>query len=162
MMPGGLTALPAIAWHRQSASSLLQIIALWMSASLVVCVTERSFAADNDQGAQLAATCAACHRLDGHDRGIPSIVGLSEEQFVAVMTAFKSGERSGPIMRPMARALSNEEQLKQFAAQMAAQIPLSRVGQPDEIAKAVVFLASDDSSFVAGAELVVEGGMIAV
>jgi NAD(P)-dependent dehydrogenase (short-subunit alcohol dehydrogenase family) len=60
------------------------------------------------------------------------------------------------------RALGNEEELKEFAAKMAAEIPLGRVGQPDEIAKAVVFLASDDSSFVAGAELVVDGGMIAV
>ena len=86
-----------------------EIIALSMVASVVVSVAERSFAADNDQGAQLVATCAACHRLDGHDRGIPSIVGLSEEQLVTVMTAFKSGERSGPIMRTMARSLSNEE-----------------------------------------------------
>jgi cytochrome c553 len=108
-MPRGSSAVPATARPRQSAGSLDQIIALSMVASLVVSVAVRSFAADNDQGAQLAATCTACHRLDGYDTGIPSIVGLSEEQFVTVMRAFKSGERSGPIMRTMARSLSNEE-----------------------------------------------------
>ena len=108
-MPGGSTAVPATAGHRQTALSFHLIIALSMGASLVVSVAERGFAADNDQGAQLAATCAACHRLDGHDRGIPSIVGLSEEQLVTVMRAFKSGERSGPIMRTVARSLNNEE-----------------------------------------------------
>ena len=86
-----------------------EIIVLSMVATLVVSAAEHSFAADNDQGGQLAAACAACHRLDGHDRGIPSIVGLNEEQFVTVMRAFKSGERSGPIMRTVARSLSNEE-----------------------------------------------------
>ena len=51
-----------------------------------------------------------------------------------------------------------KEQLKGFIDMQANQIPLGRVGTPDEIAKAVVFLASDDSSFVNGTELFVDGG----
>ena len=51
------------------------------------------------------------------------------------------------------------EQVKGFIDSQAQNIPLGRVGAPDEIAKAVVFLASDDSSFVHGAELFVDGGM---
>jgi NAD(P)-dependent dehydrogenase (short-subunit alcohol dehydrogenase family) len=41
-------------------------------------------------------------------------------------------------------------------------VPLGRLGTPDEIAKAVVFLASDDASFVTGAELFVDGGFAQV
>jgi NAD(P)-dependent dehydrogenase (short-subunit alcohol dehydrogenase family) len=51
-----------------------------------------------------------------------------------------------------------DEQIKGFTAQAAATTPLGRTGTPDEIAKAVVFLASDDSSFVNGIELFVDGG----
>jgi NAD(P)-dependent dehydrogenase (short-subunit alcohol dehydrogenase family) len=53
----------------------------------------------------------------------------------------------------------SDEQLKAFVDSQAVNIPLGRVGTPDEIAKAVVFLASDDSSFVNGIELFVDGGM---
>jgi NAD(P)-dependent dehydrogenase (short-subunit alcohol dehydrogenase family) len=53
----------------------------------------------------------------------------------------------------------NDQQLQEFVDSQAATIPLGRVGTPDEIAKAVVFLASDDSSFVNGIELFVDGGM---
>ncbi|WP_076997668.1 glucose 1-dehydrogenase [Variovorax sp. KK3] len=52
----------------------------------------------------------------------------------------------------------DKEQLKGFVDAQAQTIPLGRVGTPDEIAKAVVFLASDDSSFVNGIELFVDGG----
>ena len=52
----------------------------------------------------------------------------------------------------------NDEQLKQFEAQAAATTPLGRTGTPDEIAKAVLFLASADSSYITGIELFVDGG----
>ncbi len=52
----------------------------------------------------------------------------------------------------------NDEQIKQFDAQAAANTPLGRTGTPDEIAKAVLFLASDDSSFITGIEPFVDGG----
>lgn len=51
------------------------------------------------------------------------------------------------------------EQVEGFIDSQASTIPLGRVGTVDEIAKAVVFLASDESSFVNGVELFVDGGM---
>ena len=52
-----------------------------------------------------------------------------------------------------------KEQMAGFIASQTAVIPLGRVGVPDEIAKAVLFLAADESSFVNGIELFVDGGM---
>jgi len=46
--------------------------------------------------------------------------------------------------------------------QLASDVPLGRLGQPEEIAKAAVFLASEDASFIAGIELFVDGGTVQV
>jgi NAD(P)-dependent dehydrogenase (short-subunit alcohol dehydrogenase family) len=69
----------------------------------------------------------------------------------------------GPIDTPglnnlVASTGAGEEQLRM----LANSVPLGRLGTPDEIAKAVVFLASDDSSYITGTELFVDGGFAQV
>jgi NAD(P)-dependent dehydrogenase (short-subunit alcohol dehydrogenase family) len=69
----------------------------------------------------------------------------------------------GPIETPaMDNIGGSVEKTREFKAAMAAAVPLGRLGQPDEIARVAVFLASDDSSFVTGIELFVDGGMAQV
>lgn len=67
----------------------------------------------------------------------------------------------GPIKTPGLVELVGTDagQQQGFLDHLASLIPMGRVGDPDEIAKAAVFLASDDSSFVTGIELFVDGGL---
>jgi NAD(P)-dependent dehydrogenase (short-subunit alcohol dehydrogenase family) len=67
----------------------------------------------------------------------------------------------GPIRTPGLVELAGNDAAQQqgLLDYMASQVPIGRVGEVDEIAKAVTFLASDDSSFIAGAELFVDGGL---
>ncbi len=66
----------------------------------------------------------------------------------------------GPIdTEGLNNILGDSEQGKARKAGFGQMVPLGRVGKPEEIAKAVLFLVSEDSSYVTGAELFVDGGM---
>ena len=69
----------------------------------------------------------------------------------------------GPIHTPgLVDLAPNKEAQDGLLAYLASQVPMGRLGQPAEIGKAAVFLASSDSSFVNGAELFVDGGLAQV
>jgi NAD(P)-dependent dehydrogenase (short-subunit alcohol dehydrogenase family) len=53
-----------------------------------------------------------------------------------------------------------EDQLQQTKEWIKGQVPMNRFAHPDEIAEAVLYLCSPASSFVAGADLVIDGGML--
>ena len=66
----------------------------------------------------------------------------------------------GPTYTPIfAKTGMPEEQLNEFAAAVQNRIPLKRFGQPEDIAKLVTFLASDDASFITGGEYNIDGGI---
>jgi cytochrome c len=66
-------------------------------------------------GAHLAQECTSCHRRDGVDNGIPSILGQTPEQFVEALKYYQSGQRTNPVMVSVARSL-DEEQMRALAA----------------------------------------------
>jgi NAD(P)-dependent dehydrogenase (short-subunit alcohol dehydrogenase family) len=62
-----------------------------------------------------------------------------------------------PILDPLVARFGEEEAY----AKLGRQIPLGRIGEPEEVAYGVLYLASDESSFMTGAELVLDGGLSA-
>jgi len=109
-----------------------------------------------------------------------SIAGSKGMQAMSVYSATKAAVRSfartwttdlkdrkirvnaispGPIATPIFGKMGlTEEQQQQFGANIIERVPMGRIGNPEEIASAVLFLASSDSSYVTGIELTVDGG----
>ena len=66
----------------------------------------------------------------------------------------------GPTETPGLSGLqADREQAEEFKQYLASQVPLGRLARPEEIAAAVLFLASDQSSFITGSNLYVDGGL---
>ena len=63
-----------------------------------------------------------------------------------------------PILNPLRQIFGREE----AEAKLARQIPIGRIGAPEDVANAVLYLASDESRFVTGAELKIDGGISAM
>jgi NAD(P)-dependent dehydrogenase (short-subunit alcohol dehydrogenase family) len=64
----------------------------------------------------------------------------------------------GPIVTPMTEARRADPEIAKL---MISRIPLGRYGEPEEVAWGVLYLASDEASFVTGSELVIDGGWTA-
>jgi NAD(P)-dependent dehydrogenase (short-subunit alcohol dehydrogenase family) len=122
------------------------------------------------QGARVVLNTSIANR-----RGVPGLgaygaakAGLRSLVRTAAAELAPAGIRvnavsPGPTMTPIFEKLGlPPDQAVQLAESSVPKIPLGRLGRPEEIARAVLFLACDDSSFVVGTELVIDGGMSAV
>jgi NAD(P)-dependent dehydrogenase (short-subunit alcohol dehydrogenase family) len=69
------------------------------------------------------------------------------------------GATKTPIWKRGPRANTTTEESAKLSNFMSSTIPLGRWGEPEDLAKAVLFLASDDSSYINAVELMVDGGM---
>jgi len=66
----------------------------------------------------------------------------------------------GPILTPIfGRTGLPKEAFDEFAKEIVAKVPMKRFGQPEEVAAAVAFLASQDASYITGVEINVDGGL---
>ena len=66
-------------------------------------------------GRHLAQECTGCHRIDGIDNGIPSIVAWDTDRFVSTIRFYQAGARTNPVMVSVAKSL-DEDQLAALAA----------------------------------------------
>jgi cytochrome c553 len=95
------------------------LVAVVVASTVLLGATVRGDESLKALGQQLAQECAACHRLDGTDAGIPPIVGLEPDYFIEAMSAYKNGQRNNPAMVSVAQSL-NDQQIKALALYLSA------------------------------------------
>ena len=93
-----------------------------------------------------------------HTTAKAGIIGMTRQ---LAMEGRDHGIRVNSVSPGLIETNQTREQLKdpQWSAAMLGKIPLGRLGRPDEVANVALFLASDESSYVTGVDIVVDGGM---
>jgi 3alpha(or 20beta)-hydroxysteroid dehydrogenase len=87
-------------------------------------------------------------------RGLTKVAALDAAPLIRVNSV-----HPGPVDTPMVRPTIEADH--EILRQLLADVPLRRIGDPDDVANLVLFLASDESAFCTGAEFLVEGGRLA-
>jgi cytochrome c553 len=103
------------------------------AAIILTCLGSTCGAADEAKlkayGEHLSRECTTCHRLDGTDNGIPSIVGWDDDQFTTTLKFYQQGLRDNPAMVSVAKSL-DDEQLRALATYFASIKPPAKKTPP--------------------------------
>lgn len=118
-------------------------------------------------GASIILTSSVAHlkALDGHNvyAATKAAVRSLARSWSSDLKARRIRVNSlspGPVDTPIIAKMGvGPEQLEEFDKAVAAAIPLGRFGRPEELARAALFLATEDSSFITGIDLCVDGGL---
>ena len=119
-----------------------------------------------NQGGKIMVTSSAASIKGMSGLSVYSATKAAVRSFVRVWAAELAPRQinvnsisPGPVDTPIfAKMKMGEEQMKELSAFILNSVPLHRFGQPEEIAKVALFLASDDASFLTGADIMADGG----
>lgn len=115
--------MPEFNHHSATHNKLRLARMLTLAAFVSLGATSMSALSDDAKreayGRHLARECTSCHRIDGIDNAIPSIVGWPTDTFVTTMKFYRDGTRTNPVMISVASSLS-DEQVQALAAFFAS------------------------------------------
>ncbi|WP_157218480.1 glucose 1-dehydrogenase [Flavisphingomonas formosensis] len=165
-IPGTIEETDLAAWRRTHAVNL---DAVYLGCHIALPLIARSTAAQGERGSILnissisamvaGANMASYNSSKAAVRHLSKSVALhcAKQGYAVTCNSLHPTFIDTPLIDGLAGGVEREAML----AKLARQVPVGRVGKPDDVAWAAVYLCSDEAQFVTGAELVIDGGMSA-